>query len=196
MKPDSALGHDVLPVLFFKRFWGTLKAPILEMLNDFVLGRIDIARLNYGVISLIPKSQGADNIKQFRPIALINVIFKFFPKAYATRLAPIALRTIDRSQTAFIKGRSLHEGVLALHEIAHELIVKKLRGLLLKRDFEKVFDLVSWGFPREVLLRKGFSPMIVHRLMQLVSGITSGMHGECDKGTLYPRFSLTSWWTP
>jgi hypothetical protein len=26
-----------------------------------------------------------------------------------------------RSQTAFIKGRALHEGVLALHEIAHEI---------------------------------------------------------------------------
>ncbi|KAK1629071.1 hypothetical protein QYE76_003386 [Lolium multiflorum] len=170
MKLDSAPSPDGLHVLFFKRFWGTLKAPILQMLNDFVLGRINVACLNYGVISLIPKSQGADNIKHIRSIALINVIFKFIAKAYATRLAPVALRTINRSQTAFIKGRSLHEGVLALHEIAHELRVKKLRGLLLKRDFEKAFDLVSWGFPREVLLRKGFSPMIVHRLMQLVSG--------------------------
>jgi hypothetical protein len=31
----------------------------------------------------------------------------------------------------FIKGRALHEGVLALHEISHELRVKKLGGLLL-----------------------------------------------------------------
>jgi hypothetical protein len=47
-------------------------------------------------------------------------------KAIEIRLAPIAHRTIDRSQTAFIKGRNLHEGVIALHEIAHELKVKKL----------------------------------------------------------------------
>ncbi|KAK1685344.1 hypothetical protein QYE76_046192 [Lolium multiflorum] len=128
------------------------------------------SRLNFGVISLIPKVHGTDTIKQFKPIALINVIFKFVAKAYATRLAPLAHRTIDRSQSAFIKGRCLHEGVLALHEIAHELRVKKLKGLLLKLDFEKAFDQVSWDFLREVLLRKGFSPMIVHRLMQLVSG--------------------------
>jgi hypothetical protein len=170
MKPDSAPGPDGLPVLFFKKFWDLLKGPILQILNDFALGRVDIARLNFGVISLIPKVQGADTIKQFRPIALINVIFKFIAKAYATRLAPLAHRTIDRSQSAFIKGRCLHEGVLALHEIAHELRVKKLKGLLLKLDFEKAFDRVSWDFLREVLLRKGFSPMIVHRLMQLVSG--------------------------
>jgi hypothetical protein len=92
---------------------------------------VDIARLNFGIISLIPKVKGADDIKQFRPIALINVIFNFIAKTYAIRLGPLANRTIDRNQTALIKGRSLHEGVLALHEITHELRVKKLKALLL-----------------------------------------------------------------
>jgi hypothetical protein len=92
----------------------------------------------------------------------------FFAKAYALRLAPVAHRVIDRSQTAFIKGRSLHEGVLALHEIAHELKRKKLGGLLLKLDFEKAYDRVDWDFLREVLLTKGFSTGLVHRILQLV----------------------------
>jgi hypothetical protein len=157
-------------VAFFKKFWEILKGPILTILNDFALGRVDISRLNYGIISLIPKVRGADTVRQFRPIALINVIFKFVARAYATRLSPIAHRTVDRSQTAFIKGRCLHEGVLALHEIAHELRVKNLKGVLLKLDFEKAYDRVNWEFLREVLLRKGFSAGVVHLLMQLVVG--------------------------
>jgi hypothetical protein len=57
MKPDSAPGPDGLPVLFFKRFWGILRGPILQMLNDFALGRVDIACLNFLIISLIPTSR-------------------------------------------------------------------------------------------------------------------------------------------
>jgi hypothetical protein len=73
-KADTAPGPDGFPVSFFKSCWGWLKPLILNILNEFALGRLDIARLNFGVLSLIPKVPGADSIKQFRPIALINVI--------------------------------------------------------------------------------------------------------------------------
>jgi hypothetical protein len=78
-KVDTAPGPDGFPVLFYKRCWPW------------------IARLNFGILSLIPKVPGADNIKQFRPIALINVIFKLVAKAYATRLSPVAHRVISLS---------------------------------------------------------------------------------------------------
>jgi hypothetical protein len=47
-------------VIFFKYFWPMVKKGILYILNDFVLRRIDIARLNFGILSLIPKVPGAD----------------------------------------------------------------------------------------------------------------------------------------
>jgi hypothetical protein len=160
------------------------------------------------MLSLIPKVKGADSIKQYRLIACINVIFKFVSKAYASRLASLAHRTIDRTQSAFIKGRALHEGVLALHEIAHELRSKKLGGLFLKLDFEKAYDRVDWDFMREVLHRKGFSPTVVHRLMQLVSGGQTAVNVNGEIGPFFRNArgirqgdplspsSVTSWWMP
>jgi hypothetical protein len=52
--------------------------------------------------------------------------------------------------------------------------------LLLKLDFEKVYDRVNWDFLREILLCKGFSTMMVHMLMQLVKGgqTTINVNGE------------------
>ena len=147
-----------------------MKHGVLHILNDFILGRIDIARLSFGVLSLIPKVQGADHISQFRPIALINVIFKIVSKAFATRLDPIENRVISPNQTAFIKGRFILDGALALQEIVHELKKKKLGGVSLKIDFEKAYDRVNGEFLTEVLRRKGFDAGVIHRLMQPVQG--------------------------
>jgi hypothetical protein len=147
-KTDIAPGPDGLPVLFYKKFWPSLRHAVLDILNGFALGRVDIARLNFGILSLLPKVPGADNIKQYRPIALINVIFKLVSKAFACRLTPVAHRIISQSQTAFIKGRFIQDGPLALHEIIHELKSKNLPAVLLKLDFEKAYDRVNWQFLR------------------------------------------------
>ena len=72
MKSDTAPGPDGFPVPFFKKCWKLVKQGVLHILNDFMLGRIDISHLNFGVLSLIPKIPGADNNSQFRPIALIT----------------------------------------------------------------------------------------------------------------------------
>ncbi|KAK1683865.1 hypothetical protein QYE76_044713 [Lolium multiflorum] len=167
MKTNTAPGPDGLPVIFFKTFWPLVRRGILHILNDFVLGRIDIARLNFGILSLIPKVPGADQITQFRPIALINVIFKIVSKAYAARLDPVANRIISANQTAFIKGRNILDGPLALIEIIHELKSKNLGGILLKLDFEKAYDRVNWDFLAEVLRAKGFEQGYIHRITQL-----------------------------
>jgi hypothetical protein len=184
-KTDTAPGPDGLLVVFYKSFWDIVKPLVLQLLNGFALGLLDVSRLNFGVLSLIPKVSGADDIKQFRLITLINVIFKLISKAYAIRLSLVAHRVISTSQTAFIKGRLIHEGALALHEIVHELKVKKTRAVILKLDFEKAYDRVSWAFLRDVLIRKGFESGVVHRLMQLVTG---GQTAISINGEIGPYF--------
>ena len=158
---------------------------MLHILNYFILGRIDVSRLNFGVLSLIPKIPRADQISQFRPIALINVVFKIISKAFASRLDPIANRIISPTQTAFLKGRCILDGALALLEIVHELKSKKLGGILLKLDFEKAYDRVNWSFLIEVLRRKGFDAGYIHKIQQLVSG---GQTAISINGEIGPYF--------
>ena len=98
------------------------------------------------------------------------MIFKIVSKAFATKMDPIAHRIISPNQSAYIKGRFILDGVLALHEIAHELKVKRQGCLLLKLDFEKAYDRVNWSFLLEVLRAKGFDAGVVHRISQLVMG--------------------------
>jgi hypothetical protein len=67
-------------VAFYKIFLEKVKPLIKEMLDDLVRGVFELKRINYGVIILLPKIVDAEEIKQYRPICLINVIFKFITK--------------------------------------------------------------------------------------------------------------------
>jgi hypothetical protein len=79
-----------------------------------------LKRLKYVVITLVPKVKEANSIKQYRPICLLNVDFKIFPKLLIDRLTPMVEKLISTNQTTFIKGRNILEGVVILHEIIHE----------------------------------------------------------------------------
>ena len=49
----------------------------------------------------------------------------------------MADKVIGPSQTTFIPGRYIMEGIVMLHETIHELHRKKQDGVILKLDFEK-----------------------------------------------------------
>ena len=58
MKANSAHGPDGLPVAFFQKFWDRIQAVIMPMLQEFYIGTLVMSRLNFGVITLIPKVLG------------------------------------------------------------------------------------------------------------------------------------------
>jgi hypothetical protein len=66
-------------------------------------------------------------------------------------------KIVSPSQTAFIPGRNIIEGVVVLHETIHEMDRKKMSGAILKIDFEKAYDNVTWDFLQQCLRMKGFS---------------------------------------
>jgi hypothetical protein len=82
----------------------------MVVFTNFYNDILDIQRLNYGVITLVPKLKEANNIKHFRPIYLLNVDFKCFTKVLTNRLIPVAKKIISKNQTCFIKGRNIFGG--------------------------------------------------------------------------------------
>lgn len=89
-------------------------------------------RLNFALITLIPKEDGARDIKKFRPISLINCSFKIFSRVLTDRLGKVCQRLIADEQTAFIKGRYILESVVLAHEVVHSLHSSREEGVVLK----------------------------------------------------------------
>lgn len=55
IKHNKAAGPDGLPIEFYQEFWEDIKHDLKELFDAFNAGKLDIARLNHGVISLILK---------------------------------------------------------------------------------------------------------------------------------------------
>jgi hypothetical protein len=53
----------------------------MALVREFEKGRVNLTRLNYALITLIPTEEGANVLKKFRPISLINCSIKIFGKA-------------------------------------------------------------------------------------------------------------------
>jgi hypothetical protein len=59
------------------------------------------------------------------------------------RITKIAEKVIRPTQTTFMRGRHIIEGLVILHKTIHELHRKKMDGILLKIDFEKAYHKVK-----------------------------------------------------
>lgn len=147
---------DGFSFLFYQTFWEVIKHDLMNLVNSFENGDLNLDRLNYAVITLILKEQEAKTLKKFRPISLINCSFKIFAKLLNNRLVVVAHRQIASNRTAFIKGRYILESVVAAHEIIHEVNKNKEAGVILKLDYEKAYDRVSWSFLEDMLISRGF----------------------------------------
>ena len=151
MNHNKASGPDGFPTEFYQIFWSLIKDDLMAMFREFHAGKLPLFNLNFGTITLIPKQKEVKQVHQYRPICMLNVSFKIFTKVLANRLVTVADKVVRQSQTAFMTGRNILEGVVILHETIHELHRKKMSGVVLKLDFEKAYDKVNWVFVQQAL---------------------------------------------
>jgi hypothetical protein len=190
LEKNTAPGPDHMPVEFYQSGWEIVKQDLLDMLIEFGVHKLNVGRLNYGVVTLIPKLKEACKIQQYRPICLLNVSFKIITKILMMRLEGCMSKIINKCQTTFIKGRNIMDGVMILHEIVHDVKVRKKDGVILKLDFEKAYDKISWEFFFEMLKQRGFCESWCKWMREVVSSGTlsvkvNGLMGgyfKCGKG--------------
>jgi hypothetical protein len=110
------------------------------------------------------------------------VSFKIFNKVGTNRIAEVASKVVRPTQTAFMPGRNILEGVFVLHETIHEPHRNRMDGVLLKIDFEKAYDKVNWDFLQQVLRMKGFDPKWCQWIQNFVSRVSVGIRVNDDIG--------------
>ncbi|KAE8778072.1 hypothetical protein D1007_49049 [Hordeum vulgare] len=68
------------------------------MFQEFYIGTLDMGRINFGVVALIPKVVGASDIRQFRPITVITCWRESLLRTMVSGFDPLVGRVASRAE--------------------------------------------------------------------------------------------------
>ena len=149
-------GCDGLPQEFYVKFWDLL-APILLDLYHFSLEKgLFSLTMQQSVTRLLFKKNDKRDLKNWRPISLLNVDYKICSKALALRLSKVLPTIIHEDQTCSVPDRSIFDNLTLLRDVLDYVNITNEPGILLNLDQEKAFDRVDRQFLLNVISQFGF----------------------------------------
>ena len=98
-----------------------------------------VKSLNAIFLVLIPKKVGAKDLRDFRPISLLESLYKWLAKVLANRLKKV----VSKAQGAFVEGRQILDAVLIANEAIDSVLKNNENGILCKLEIEKAYDYVD-----------------------------------------------------
>ena len=98
-------GPDGINFGFIKQFWTTLKEDFMCFITEFHRNGRLTKGINATFIALIPKVSSPQRLNDFRPISLVDCMYKVLAKILANRLRVIIDSVVSDAQSAFVKGR-------------------------------------------------------------------------------------------
>jgi hypothetical protein len=169
MPPGKAPGLDGFTTNFFHHCWSMIREEVWKLVEESRTSGQVLSALNATFLTLIPKEEHVTNPKQFRSIALCNVIYKIITKVISLRLKPILPFIISKEQSGYVEGRHIMDSVILVHEVIHSLKSTHTPGMLIKLDLSKDFDKLSWKYMHSLLSAFGFSEDWIAWIMKLTS---------------------------
>ena len=146
-KQNKAPGPDGFSNEFFKFFIDSLKHWIFRYFKEAIEQNYFTEIALEGIITCIPKQGKLRNdLKNWRPLTLLNSIYKFYSSIIANRLKTTLPSLINEDQTGFISGRFIGENTRMIYDSIDYCETFQQEGILIILDFSKAFDTIEWPF--------------------------------------------------
>ena len=188
MARRKAPGLDGLPAEFYLKFWHVLGQDLVRVLNScYTAGSLTLSQRR-GVISLSFKKGDRLDMRNWRPISLLNVDYKLAARAIAAQLLKVIHLVVAEDQTCGVLGRYIGENVAFLRDVVSYATMFDSPVIILSLDQEKAFDRVDWSFMYATLRKMGFGTSFLKWVNLFYTGVQSSVNVN---GYLSPFFSLS-----
>lgn len=133
-------------------------------LNSWIFIKMSLTKelqaldINRGIIKLLPKGDDKTQVKNWRPIALLNLSSKIVAKVLARRIVGLLNEFISPTQTGFMKGRFILENLITSWDAMHLAKSEGQNVVMLLLVFEKAYNRIEWPFVMGMLQAFGFPP--------------------------------------
>lgn len=110
--------------LFYQSYWHVIGEDVTQsVISNLNSGKI-LESINHTFITLIPKVKNPENVSDYHPTSLCNVIHKIISKdrkVIINRLKKILPSIISESQSAFVPRRLITDNILVAFESLHHM---------------------------------------------------------------------------
>ena len=156
---NKAAGADGLRAELFKcspTLWAKALLPIFE---KFLHNKRELPKsFRESIIILLFKKGCPLNPRNYRPIALLNVMAKILSGILNNRLRKVLESIIPPEQTGFVPNRSISENVILLQDAVYYAKRHHPSSIIVSLDFEKAYDRVQRPVMIKIMEKMGFGP--------------------------------------
>lgn len=140
------------------------------------------------VITLIPKNDKKEFLKNWIPISLLCVDYKILTKIISNRFKNTLNQVISKEQNYGIRNRSIFNNLFTIRELIHYSQIKNIKSCIVSIDQEKAFDKVDTEFLYKIMGKLGYSNIFINFIKKLYHKTESIIS---NNGYLSKPFQLT-----
>jgi hypothetical protein len=186
----SAGGTDGINNKVLKKFWYLFRLPLFEYASFIHNGGALTQTFRSAAIRLIPKKGDLTRIGNWRPISLLNCIYKIISRAVNNRLQKAAPFILSRAQKGFVKKRFIQECLINVIEKIAFCNTNQIPALGVAIDQSKAFDTISHSYVAATYRFFGFGENFIWLMNGIGMGRTASLMWE--DGTISQSFELQS----
>uniref|UniRef100_A0A803SSM5 Reverse transcriptase domain-containing protein n=1 Tax=Anolis carolinensis TaxID=28377 RepID=A0A803SSM5_ANOCA len=145
---SKAPGPDGLSAIYYKTFENEL-IPHLQIIMNIIRNerKMPDSWKEASITVIHKENTDPEEIKNYRPISLLNIDYKIFSNILAERLKNFLVNWIKEDQVGFLPNRHIKDNIrIVLDLIEYYEINSQREVLFLAIDAEKAFERVNWNF--------------------------------------------------